>query len=67
LNLNLISQGKRLRNLCKQLVPDKNNAVLLNALQALIPDYPVRLALTGDEWYQLGGVVDAQGTRLRKI
>lgn len=58
--------GQTITQSCKQLVPDKNNAVLLNALQALIPDYPVRLALTGDEWYQLGGVVDAQGTRLAK-
>lgn len=58
--------GQTITQGCKQLVPDKNNTLLLNALQTLMPNYPVRLALASDEWYQLGGVVDAKGNRLAK-
>ncbi len=58
--------GQTITECCKKIVPDKNDAVLLAKLQSLIPDYPVRLALTSDEWYRLGGVVDPEGNRIAK-
>lgn len=56
--------GQDITECCKKLIPGQNEDVLLNKLQSLIPDFPVRLALTGDEWYKLGGVVDMDGKRI---
>lgn len=56
--------GQDITDCCKKIIPGQNDDLLLNKLQALVPDYPLRLALTGDEWYRLGGVVDMEGRRI---
>jgi len=56
--------GLQVSELCKRLIPGKDDLSLLTKIQALIPDKPVRLARTGDEWYRIGGVVDAEGKRI---
>lgn len=56
--------GQTLTECCKKIIPAQTDELLLNKLQDLIPQYPVRLALTGEEWYRLGGVVDMHGNRL---
>jgi hypothetical protein len=38
----------------------------LSKLQSLVSGYPLRLALVGEEWYRLGGVVDMHGKRIAK-
>ncbi len=56
--------GQDITECCKKIIPGQTDDLLLTKLQALIPDYPIRLALTGDDWYQLGGVVDMDGKRI---
>ncbi|MGZ8201484.1 MAG: hypothetical protein ACXWUC_11940 [Methylosarcina sp.] len=56
--------GQDITDCCKKIIPDRNDDLLLAKLQNLIPDHPVRLAMTGDEWYRLGGVVDQCGKRI---
>lgn len=56
--------GQDITDCCKKIIPGQTEDVLLNKLQNLVPDYPMRLALIGDEWYQLGGVVDMAGQRI---
>lgn len=56
--------GQNITDCCKKIIPGQNDDLLLNKLQSLIPGYPVHLALTGDEWYRLGGVVDMDGKRI---
>ncbi len=56
--------GQHIASLCKKLIPDENDEILLNKIQELAPDAPVRLARTGDKWYRIGGVVDRDGTRI---
>jgi hypothetical protein len=56
--------GQAITDCCKKIIPDRNDDLLLGKLQNLIPDHPVRLAMTGDEWYRLGGVVDLHGKRI---
>jgi len=41
-----------------------NDGALLAKLQSINPDYPMRLAKTGEEWYRLGGIVDLAGNRI---
>ncbi|MCL7422035.1 MAG: hypothetical protein M8364_14140 [Methylobacter sp.] len=54
--------GQQLAKICKTTLPD--DEFLLAKIQALIPDYPVRLATIGEEWYRLGGIVDITGKRI---
>ncbi|NOT10316.1 MAG: hypothetical protein HOP23_00525 [Methylococcaceae bacterium] len=56
--------GQQLATLCKQTLPGQSDELLLLKLQAFNPDYPIRLAKTGDEWYRLGGIVDTKGNRI---
>lgn len=56
--------GQDITRCCKKIIPGKNDDLLLSNLQNLIPDYPIHLAMTGDEWYRLGGVVDMRGQRI---
>jgi hypothetical protein len=56
--------GQDITDCCKKIIPGQTDELLLKKLQALIPDHPIRLALTGDEWYRLGGVVDMAGKRI---
>jgi hypothetical protein len=54
--------GQQLAKICKQTLPGQDDELLLSKLQSLNPDYPIRLAKTGEEWYRLGGIVDMEGT-----
>ncbi len=56
--------GQQLAKLCKNILPDQSDELLLAKIQALVPDYRVRLARTGNEWYRLGGIVDMHGNRV---
>jgi len=56
--------GQEITDCCKKIIPGQTDDLLLNKLQSLVPDYPIHLALTGDEWYRLGGVVDMDGKRI---
>ena len=56
--------GQQLAKICKHTLPDPHDDTLLTKLQALNPDYPTRLAKTGEEWYRLGGIVDMEGNRI---
>ena len=60
----LVLAGQDITKCCKKIIPGQTDDFLLDKLQSLVPDYPIRLALTGDEWYQLGGVVDMDGQRV---
>jgi len=56
--------GQQLAKICKHTLPDHNDELILAKLQSLNPDYPIRLARTGAEWYRLGGIVDMDGNRI---
>ncbi|PKM36309.1 MAG: hypothetical protein CVV06_11700 [Gammaproteobacteria bacterium HGW-Gammaproteobacteria-10] len=56
--------GRIIADCCKNLIPGQNDDLLLNQLRALIPNHPVRLAWVGDEWYRIGGIVDANNRRI---
>jgi len=56
--------GQQLAKICKHTLPDHNDELILAKLQSLTPDYPIRLARTGAEWYRLGGIVDMDGNRI---
>ncbi|MGZ8136767.1 MAG: hypothetical protein ACXW1W_07265 [Methylococcaceae bacterium] len=56
--------GQQLAKICKNTLPGQSDELLLAKIQALAPDYPVRLARTGSEWYRLGGIVDMNGKRI---
>jgi hypothetical protein len=56
--------GQDIADCCKKLIPDQSDELLLQRLQALAPGFPLRLALTGEEWYRLGGVVDVDGNHI---
>ena len=57
-------EGQLLAKLCKNTLPGQGDGLLLAKLQALVPDYPVHLARTGNEWYRIGGIVDMHGKRI---
>ena len=42
--------GQQLAKICKHTLPGPDDGLLLAKLQSLNPDYPVRLAKTGEEW-----------------
>jgi hypothetical protein len=71
--------GQQLAKICKHSLPGsdgmdaeagaaqryvEDDKFLLSTLQALNPDYPVRLVKTDEEWYRLGGIVDKEGNRI---
>lgn len=60
----LALSGQVIAECCKKIIPGQTDELLLTKLQALAPEYPMRLALSGDEWYRLGGVVDMEGKRI---
>lgn len=57
-------RGQQVTDLCRNLIPGQDDLLLLSKIQAMLPDSPVRLARTGDEWYRIGGVVDGEGRRI---
>ncbi len=56
--------GQQIAKLCKNLLPEETDHSLLEKLQALAPSQKLHLARTGDEWYNIGGIVDASGKRI---
>jgi len=60
----LVLAGQDITECCKRIIPDQTDEHLLQGLQQLVPDFPVRLALASDEWYRLGGVADLSGRLL---
>ncbi len=56
--------GQQIDELCKKIIPVKDDINLLSKIQELAGDVSVSLARTGDEWYRIGGVVDKQGNRV---
>ena len=63
-NLPFQLDGQQLAKICKHTLPGQDDELLVSKLQSLNPDYPVRLAKTGEEWYRLGGIVDMAGNRI---
>jgi hypothetical protein len=59
-----IIDGQLLAKLCKQTLPSQNDELLLQKIQQAFPDTPIHLAKTGDEWYNIGGVVTKDGKRV---
>ena len=60
----LILAGQDITECCKKIIPGQTDDVLLEKLQALIPNHTINLVLEGDEWYKLGGVVDMVGNHV---
>jgi hypothetical protein len=58
--------GQQISRCCKQLIPGKDDVPLLNKIQNMAGQFPVRLARIGDEWYRIGGVIDKSGKRIAK-
>jgi hypothetical protein len=56
--------GQVLHKLCKDVLAGPGEASLLSNLQTAYPEYPLRIARLGHEWYRLGGVIKADGTRI---
>ncbi len=63
-NQPLLLDGQQLAKICKHTLPDPDDGLLLAKLQSFNPDFPIRLAKTGEEWYRLGGIVDRDGNRI---
>lgn len=61
---NVYIDGQQLAKICKNASQEDDDNALLAKIQAIIPDNPVHLAKTGEEWYRLGGVVTTDGARI---
>lgn len=59
-----LMDSQQISALCKTLLPGQGDENLLQKLQEMAGDFPVRLAQRGDEWYRLGGVIDSQNNRV---
>jgi hypothetical protein len=57
-------EGQQLHKICKDTLATAGDVSLLSNIQNTYPEYPVRLARLGHEWYRLGGVIKADGTRI---
>lgn len=56
--------GKRVAEICKRTLPGRDDAHLLEKIREAFPQYPIRLARTGHEWYRIGGIVGRDGRRI---
>ncbi len=59
-------EGHDLARICKSAAATDDDAALLDALRQRYPGVDFRLTRGDEEWYRIGGVVDAQGNRLAK-
>ena len=57
-------EGQQLHKICKDTLATAGDVSLLSNIQNTYPEYPFRLARLGHEWYRLGGVIKADGTRI---
>lgn len=58
--------GQDIRELCRSLLPDRENLALLRQLKRLAGELPVSFAYQSEEWYQVGGIVDDSGQQVAK-
>jgi hypothetical protein len=56
--------GLLLSKLCKETLAGSGDAALVERIQKAYPDYPLRLARHGHDWYRLGGVVRPDSGRI---
>ncbi|MDD5036745.1 MAG: hypothetical protein PHE55_18600 [Methylococcaceae bacterium] len=56
--------GLLLNKLCKETLANTGDGALLDRLQKAYPEYPLHIARLGHEWYRLGGIIQADGTRI---
>ncbi|NJD06909.1 MAG: hypothetical protein FIA97_10485 [Methylococcaceae bacterium] len=56
--------GHLLGRLCKDTLASAGDEILVDRIRQACPDYPVRLARLGHEWYRLGGVIRPDGSRV---
>lgn len=56
--------GHLLDRLCKETLAGPGDEALLLRLQQAYPEYPLGIARRGHEWYRLGGIIKADGTRI---
>jgi hypothetical protein len=59
-------EGPELARLCKHTAATDDDALLLAALGQHYPDRDFRLVRDPEEWYRIGGVVDAAGNRVAR-
>jgi hypothetical protein len=56
--------GLELSRICKETLAGSGDDTLVTRIQKAYPNYPLRLARYGHEWYRLGGVVKSDGSRI---
>lgn len=56
--------GLLLSRLCKETMAGPGDEALVGHIQKAYPDYPLRLARRGHDWYRLGGVIKPDGARI---
>jgi len=56
--------GLLLSKLCKETLACSGDHSLVERIQKVYPNYPLRLARQGHEWYRLGGVIKPDGSRV---
>ncbi|QSA99253.1 hypothetical protein [Methylococcus sp. EFPC2] len=56
--------GQVLNKICKETLASEGDKTLLDRLQKAYPEYPLRIARLGHEWYRLGGIIKSDGTRI---
>lgn len=56
--------GHLLDRICKETLAGPGDGALLLRFQQAYPEYPLRIARLGHEWYRLGGIIKSDGTRI---
>ncbi|MFM8331242.1 MAG: hypothetical protein ACKN9T_06100 [Candidatus Methylumidiphilus sp.] len=56
--------GQLLSKICKETLASSGDDTLVQRIQKAYPDYPLRLARRGHEWYRLGGVIKPDSSRI---
>jgi hypothetical protein len=56
--------GQLLGKICKETLAGAGDETLVERIQRSYPDYPIKLARLGHDWYRLGGVVKPDGSRI---
>lgn len=56
--------GQLLDKLCRETMASAGDAALVARLQEAYPDFPLRTARRGHQWYRLGGIIKSDGTRV---
>jgi hypothetical protein len=56
--------GQLLNKLCKETLAGSGDEALVDRIQKAYPNFPLRLARRGHEWYRLGGAIKPDGSRV---